>query len=226
MPPYSPTGETRERVYRYVRRRLELGQPPTVREVQEEFGFRAVETARKHLERLVEERRLAKHPRAARGYRLPAEGHVEDLAEARAREVSTIPVPVLGRVAAGGLSEAIEHREGTVVVEGRASGGADELFALRVQGESMIGAGILPGDLVIVLAQPGYRGRSGDIVVALVEDEATVKTLRRVQVPGGRGRQLQLWPENPDFEPIVPPPDRTTILGKVIEVRRHLGRRG
>ena len=203
MSPFTPTGETRERVYRYVRQRLERGHPPTVREVQQEFGFRAVETARKHLERLVEEGRLDKRAGTARGYCLPVE-----------EEVPSVLVPLLGRVAAGSLHEAIENREGSVAVEGTS---ADGLFALRVEGESMVGAGILPGDVVVVRAQP--TARSGDIVVALVDNEATVKTLRR------KGRRVRLCPENPAFDPIEPPVDRLSILGKVIEIRRYLDRR-
>jgi repressor LexA len=203
MPPFTPTGETRARVYRYVRQCLERGRPPTVREVQGEFGFRAVETARKHLERLVEEGLLDKRVGTARGYCLPV-----------GEDVPSVLVPLVGRVAAGGLSEAIENREGSVPVEGTS---ADGLFAVRVEGESMIGVGILPGDIAIVRTQPAAR--SGDIVVALVDGEATIKTLRRT------GRRVQLCPENPAFDPIVPLPSRLTILGKVIEVRRYLDRR-
>jgi repressor LexA len=87
---------------------------------------------------------------------------------------------------------------------------------LRVRGESMTGAGILPNDIVVVRRQP--TARSGEIVVALVGDEATVKRLRI------RGKRLELRPENPGFDPIVPGPDGLTLLGKVIEVRRYLGR--
>ena len=89
-----------------------------------------------------------------------------------------------------------------------------QLFALRVQGESMTGAGIMPGDVVIVRSQP--TAHTGEIVVALVEDEATVKRLRL-----GRGR-IELHPENPDFEPLIFSPDECVILGKVIEVRRYV----
>ena len=78
-------------------------------------------------------------------------------------------------------------------------------------------AGILPDDIVIVRAQA--TADSGDIVVALVDDEATVKTLRL------RNKRIELHPENDDFEPIIPPPDQCTILGKVIEVRRSLEKR-
>ena len=75
-------------------------------------------------------------------------------------------------------------------------------------------AGILPGDIVVVRQQP--NADPGDIVVALVEDEATVKTLR---IRGGR---VELHPENPDFQPIIPEAGSFSILGKVVEVRRYL----
>jgi repressor LexA len=88
------------------------------------------------------------------------------------------------------------------------------LFGLRVRGESMSGVGILPDDVVIVRRQP--EARSGEIVVALVGDEATVKRLRM------RGRRVELHPENPDFDVIVP--DELTLIGKVVEVRRYLER--
>jgi repressor LexA len=78
----------------------------------------------------------------------------------------------------------------------------------------MRGAGIFPGDIVIVRSQP--TAQTGEIVVALIGDEATVKRLRL-----RRGR-IELHPENPAFEPIIPGPNECTILGKVIEIRRHL----
>ncbi len=199
----TPAGQTRERIYRFVRKSLLGGRPPTVREVQEAFGFRAVQTAREHLEALVEEGKLSKRPGRSRGYSLP------DLAP-----VGILNVPVLGRVQAGALSSAVEDHDGYLPVESSREG--DELFALRVRGESMTGAGILPGDLVIVRSQS--FASPGDIVVALVEDEATVK---RFRVHRGR---VELHPENPHFDPIVPPSEKLKILGKVIEVRRILGR--
>jgi repressor LexA len=90
------------------------------------------------------------------------------------------------------------------------------LFGLRVQGESMIAAGILPGDIVVVRRQSAAD--SGDIVVALVGDEATVKRLRI-----GKNR-IELHPENPDFDPIIPDAAELMIIGKVIEIRRYLER--
>ncbi len=196
---YTTPGETRRRVYRWVRERLLAGEPPTVREVQRRFGFRAVETARGHLEALVREGLLAKAPGKARGYRLP--GDPPRL------------VPLLGRVPAGKLEAAVEDPEGWLPVGARPAG--EDLFALRVRGESMTGAGILPGDIVVVRRQE--TARPGEIVVALVGDEATVKVFRR------RGRRVVLEPANPAFEPIVPDPRELRILGRVVEVRRYLG---
>lgn len=203
----TPAGETREKVLAFVRDRLLSGQPPTVREVQEALGFRAVRTARQHLERLVEDGRLVAGRGRARGYRLPGS----------APGARTVLAPVLGRVPAGALDEAIEDPDGylPVAARGAADGG---LFALRVRGESMTGAGILPGDLVIVRRQPAAA--NGDVVVARAGDEATVKTFRP------RGRQVELRPENPAFEPIVLDAGDVVILGKVIEVRRILDGRG
>jgi repressor LexA len=200
----TPAGETRDRVFRFVREKLLAGIPPTVREVQDAFGFRSPQTAREHLEGLVERGCLIKEPGKARGYRLPARAGMPP-----------VLVPLLGRVPAGSLDAAVEDLEGYVPVEGaRASG---ELFGLRVRGESMTGAGILPGDIVVVRRQS--RAEPGEIVVALVGDEATVKRLRV------RGKRVELHPENPAFEPVVPDPKQLSILGKVVEVRRYLERR-
>lgn len=199
---HTPPGRSREEVYRFVRQRLLEGEPPTVREVQEAMGFAAVESARKHLEALVAEGRLSKSIGRARGFRLP-----EDL-----RAPVAMPVPIVGEVQAGALTEAIQDPDGWVAVDSRFD--PEELFALRVRGNSMVGAGILAGDLVIVRQQT--RARSGDVVVAMVEGEATVKTLRM------RGRRAELHAANPDYAPIVPEGGKLELLGVVIEVRRQL----
>jgi repressor LexA len=198
---HTPPGETRERVYRFVRDRLLSGEPPTVREVQAAMGFLAIESARKQLDLLVQEGRLVKLPRLARGYRLPSES-------SRRR---TIAVPLVGAVAAGRLTEAIEDADGQVAFDAPRSG---DYFALRVKGESMSGDGILPGDLVIV--RRGHEAAPNTIVVAMVHGEATVKRLRM-----RRGRPV-LEASNPAFPPILPKPADLTILGCVVEVRRRL----
>jgi len=197
----TPAGQTRDAVLHFVRDRILAGDPPTVREVQAAFGFRAVQSARAHLEALVASGRLVKAPGKARGYRMPA----------TAGHSPPTWVPVVGRVQAGALTTAVEEPEGYVTTRTRP--GAD-LFALRVRGDSMVDAAILAGDVVVVRRQE--TADDGEIVVALVDDEATVKRLRL-----RRGR-VELHAENPAFAPIVPPPGEVQILGKVVEVHRHL----
>jgi SOS-response transcriptional repressor LexA len=161
----NPLGDTRQRVYEFVRRRILAGDAPTTREVQHHLGFRAVQSARQHLEALVATGRLVKLPGRSRGYRLPGFGAAgvgagvgasigtgvgsdgSDDPNGKAGFFPTGPlqlVPRLGRVQAGALSEAIEDPDGYLPV---ADMSADaELFALTVRGESMTDAGILPGD--------------------------------------------------------------------------------
>ena len=195
----TPAGQTREKVFRFVRDRLAGGRPPTVREVMEAFGFRSPQTAREHLDALLAAGRLNKEPGVARGFRLPGRG-----------DAPTVMVPLLGRVPAGPLDLAIEDLEGYLPVQTRRHPG--ELFSLRVRGDSMKDAGILDGDVVVVRRQP--RAESGAIVVAMVGDEATVK---RFYVKRGR---IELHPANDAYQPIVPLPSDMKVLGKVVEVRR------
>ena len=226
----NPLGDTRQRVYEFVRRRILAGDAPTTREVQHHLGFRAVQSARQHLEALVATGKLVKLPGRSRGYRLPGFGAAglgtdlgagvgsdgSDGSNGKAGFFPTGPlqlVPRLGRVQAGALSEAIEDPDGYLPVAGMSADA--ELFALTVRGESMTDAGILPGDTVVVRRQE--TARDGEIVVALVGDEATVKRLRLQ-----KGR-VELHPENAAFAPIIPDAEaEVRILGKVVEVRRRL----
>ena len=195
-----PQGEMRERIFRYVEQRLLQGRPPSVREIRDHVGLRAVQTVQRHLNGLIEDGLLLREGQGrSRSLRLP------DLIGGATRLV-----PILGGVQAGALTTALQEVEGFVSVQ-RAG---DDLFALRVKGWSMVNAAILPGDVLVVRSQPDAD--DGDVVVALVEDEATVYRLRRVQ-----GR-VELHPEKPDFSVIVT--EALQLLGKVIEVRRNLER--
>lgn len=205
---HTPPGQTRERVFRFMRDRLLDGRPPTLREARDALGFRAVESVRSHLTALVEEGRLVKKEGRARGYALP---------ETMGRRGVPRLVPLLGRVPAGPTDLAVEDVER--YLPSRSASG-DELFALRVRGDSMRDAGIMDGDVVIVRRQP--TASSGSIVVALIGDEATVKTLYVSDGNGTSRGRIELRPENPDYQPIVPDPDEMQLLGKVIEVRRFL----
>lgn len=189
----------KEKIYEYTYNRLQSGDPPTIREVQRAMGLKAVESARAHLEALVEEGRLIKRATRSRSYALPPE-----------LWSATKSVPIVGQVQAGALTTALEDIEGYIQSERVRHG--EELFALRVRGDSMRDAGILEGDLVITRRQDSAD--FGEIVVALVEDEATVKRLSK------KKNTIVLQPENPEFEPLEVLPEDLRLLGKVIEVRR------
>ncbi len=203
----TPRGRTREKIFRFVRDQLLAGRSPTVREIRDAFGFSATQTVHAHLKALVGEGRLEQERGGekgrARGYRLPQRPGMAG---------AVLLVPLLGGVQAGELTTAVEDPDGYLTI--RSQRPDDELFGLRVRGESMIDAGILPGDVVIVRRQSSAE--DGDIVVVLVEDEATVKRLRR------RDGRVELHPENADFSPIIPEPADLSLLGKVLEVRRFL----
>jgi repressor LexA len=198
--PKTPPGETRARLRDFVLTRILAGAPPSVREVQEHFGFRSTATVREHLDALVAAGELEQESGRDRGYRIPG-GFVPGM------------VPILGRVHAGALHQALENVEGYVPVRAER---AARSFALRVAGESMAGREIHDGDIVLV--DRDARVANGDIVVALVGDEATIKTLRKL------GRRIVLEAANPDYADIEPAAGdgEFRILGRVFEVRRSV----
>ena len=159
---------------------LEPGYPPSVREICAAMDLRSPSTVHAHLKKLQEA-----------GYLEPSDHKSRALTPVSGP--SMVPrVPILGRVTAGLPILAVEEHIGYVPFEPAAGGG--EYYALRIRGDSMTGAGILDGDLVIV--RQDAQARSGDIVIALLEDEATCKTLNLT--PDG----VWLMPENPAYPPI------------------------
>jgi repressor LexA len=163
------------------------GAPPTIREIMDRFDINSTNGVRTTLAALEKKGHIRRHPRLSRGIELidPAPSPVS---------LDTLEIPVLGRVAAGAPILAEEHVESTVHVDRSLIPSSGTVFALRVQGDSMIGAGILDGDIVIARQQE--TADRGDIVVALIDDEATVK--RFDHGPDG----VRLLPENPDYAPI------------------------
>lgn len=179
------------------------GAPPTVREIASGMGMASTNAVACHLDALARAGVLSRAPRRSRGLR------VHDAATPDA-------VPILGRIAAGQPILAAENVEGVLRPDGFPGTRPD--FALRVQGDSMTGDGILPGDLIFVQNRP--VAERGEIVVALLDDEATVKRF----VPGPDGRHATLTASNPAYAPI--PVDlrdeRFRILGVVVGVFRRL----
>lgn len=184
----------------------EHGYPPSVREIGAAVGLKSPSTVHFHMKGLEEAGVIVKAEGKTRAISLPgvSVGPVAEETDPRANQV-----PVVGNVAAGSPILAQECIEDYLTFDTQGMSG--EHFALRVRGESMLGAGILPGDLVVVHRQ--QEAYSGEIVVALFEDEATVKTYR---VKDGR---VWLMPENPEYQPI----DGTyaEIIGKVAAVVRR-----
>ena len=188
-----------QRIYDFIRTfTRQMGYPPTVREIGQHVGVRSPSTVKYHLDHLRQAGLLQWDGGKTRSITLP-----------NASLPGPDQIPLLGHVAAGAPIWAEECIEDYLTFD--TGGLTGEHFALRVRGESMRYAGILPGDLVVVHQQ--QDARSGEIVVALFEDEATVKTLRR------RDGHTWLMPENPDYEPIDG--DGCTILGKVVAVVRR-----
>ncbi|RMD62636.1 MAG: transcriptional repressor LexA [Planctomycetota bacterium] len=179
------------------------GYPPTIQELAEILGITHA-SAHAQVNQLVRKGYLKREPRKARGLAVvrEPEDEITDL----------VPVPILGRVAAGQPLFAEENIIGEVLAEG-GTASRGRCFALVVDGDSMIKADIHEGDLVIVRQQP--VAESGDIVVALLGEEATVKRLYI------REEKIELRPENPKYPPIpIGPSEDLRILGKVVGVRR------
>ncbi len=190
------------------------GYPPTVREIGEAVGLASPSTVHAHLANLERAGLLKRDPTKPRAIELVGRKREE----APQRAASSAPIlPLVGQIAAGGPLLAEESIEDEIAVPEPLGRDAD--FLLRVKGDSMIEAGILDGDIVVVRKQSDAR--AGEIVVALVgddesADEATVKTFHRE-----RDGRIRLQPENATLEPLFP--EHVEILGKVTGVFRSLG---
>jgi repressor LexA len=195
------------------------GYPPTVREIGEAVGLASPSTVHAHLANLERAGLLRRDPTKPRAIELVGRRREREPARAATARAPSFPaaLPLVGRIAAGSPLLAEEAIEDEIAVPEPLGRDAD--FLLRVTGDSMIEAGILDGDVVVVRRQDDAR--DGDVVVALVgddetADEATVKTFRRET--GGR---IRLQPENSALEPLYP--EHVQILGKVTGVFRSLG---
>ncbi|HEV8250129.1 MAG TPA: transcriptional repressor LexA [Gaiellaceae bacterium] len=205
------TGRQQEIFDFLVRYQEQHGYPPTVREIGEAVGLASPSTVHAHLANLERAGLLRRDPTKPRALELLGGGR-----KRAAEPAGVASLPLVGEIAAGGPLLADQNVEDHVAVpELLAHGGAD--FLLRVKGDSMVNAGILDGDLVVVRRQD--TARDGEIVVALAgddesADEATVKRLYRE-----RGR-IRLQPENDALEPIYS--RHVQVLGKVVGVLRVL----
>ena len=184
-------------IYNYIRDCIQNRNfSPTVREICEEVGIKSTSTVHYYLQMLEEKGYIVKDPLKKRTIKLPGS--------------TSKAIPLLGTVTAGIPITAIQEVEEYIPVN-NLSGSAEDYFALHVRGTSMIGAGIMDGDIAIVRRTP--VADNGDIVVAMIDDEATVKRFYR------ESDHVRLQPENPAFEPILT--TEVVILGKVVRLMRN-----
>lgn len=199
--------DQQERVLRFIAKHIsEQGAPPTFRGIAKNFGFASTRAAQDHVAALVRKGYLEHRPGEARGLRL-------------ANALNAAPpvaVPIIGQVAAGSPRDASQLPMGALPfpreLMGRGRDLEADLFALRVHGESMMDAGILDGDMVIAKTQKSVS--HGDIVVALLDGESTVKRFHR------KGGETLLMPENKRMKPISVEGRELVIQGRVIAVQR------
>ena len=198
--------QKKHRIYKYIKAEIDLcGRPPTIREIGERFNISSTNGVRYFLEKLEEDGLIKRSSWTARGIRVVEREQSEEGKR----------VPILGRVPAGKPFFSEEFIEDFLVVDDKTAGG-DGTFAVRVSGDSMIGAGINDGDIAIVNRNP--HPNSGEIVVALIEDEVTLKRFVK------RSGKVLLKPENDRYEDINLTDlghDRISIIGTVKSIVRR-----
>ena len=197
--------ERQMEIYTFIRSVIDKrGMPPTMREIGEQFGIRSTNGVEGHLTALEGHRLITRERGKSRGILV------------RSSERSAAAIPLLGRVAAGMPVLAPENREGEVMVDLALFNlrSATSLFALKVRGESMVDAHIMDGDTLLVRAQASAQ--NGDIVVALVDGEATVK---RFFLERGR---VRLQPENSTMRPIYVDRGDLMVVGKLVGLVRKV----
>ena len=204
---YEDLSQKQIEVLLYIKSEIQRqGYPPAVREICKGVNIKSTSTVHGHIEKLESKGYIRKDPTKPKAIKI-LEKH-DDFLLAKKK---TVDVPILGKVTAGAPILAVENIEDTYPVPIEMIEGYD-VFMLKVQGEIMIDAGILDGDLVLVKEQKTVS--NGDIVVALLEEEATIKRFYKEK------NQVRLQPENEFMEPIFT--RDVSILGKVIGLYRKM----
>ncbi|MER7889739.1 transcriptional repressor LexA [Micromonospora sp. NPDC094482] len=200
------------RILEFIRTWVERhGYPPSVREIGEAVGLVSPSSVAYQLKELEKKGFLRRDPNRPRAVDVRAPSDIVDDELTRAQRPAPAYVPMLGRIAAGGPILAEQAVEDIFPLP-RELVGEGEVFMLQVKGDSMLDAAICDGDWVVVRQQP--TAEAGDIVAAMLDGEATVKTYRR------RDGHVWLMPQNPAFDPI--PGDDATIMGRVVAVLRRI----
>jgi repressor LexA len=196
--------ERQRDVLKFIERRIEFeGVAPTLQEIASAFGFRSTASAQKHVAQLERKGYLRREKHQKRGL---------VLFDSTSGQVAAAELPLLGVVAAGAPIESIPDEEKISVPSDFLGGG--EHYVLRVRGDSMIGDGVHDGDLVVI--QAGVRAADGDMVVALVGGEVTLKRIYREGA-----EEIRLQPANPALPPMVAPADEIQVQGVVAGLLRR-----
>lgn len=198
-----------EAILNYIKEQVQLkGYPPSVREIGQAVGLASSSTVHGHLSRLEKKGFIRRDPTKPRAIEVM---NTEDDSGIPKGDVSY--APVIGKVTAGIPITAVENIEEFIPIPSHLTNGDSDIFVLVIEGESMIEAGILDGDMVIIRKQ--NTAENGDIVVAMTDDdEATVKRFFKEK------NHIRLQPENPNMEPLLY--TNVSILGKVVGLYRHM----
>ncbi len=192
----------------------ENGFPPTLREIGKQFGISSTFGVKRHLDALVKKGYLNIESNSSRAISF-VKDKMEENSFLKERDNSFSKIPVIGRVAAGSPITAIENIEGNIIVDASFIKKAEDSFALKVKGDSMINAGIFEGDVVIV--SPSSEAFNGETVVAMIDDEVTVKIFQK------KNNKIVLFPENEKYKPIeVDKSKDFKIVGKVVGLVRRI----
>jgi repressor LexA len=198
-----------QEIYEYIKVQTEeFRRPPTVREIANRFNISSTNGVRSILAALIKKGYINRSPRTSRGIEI-----LHD--ETSATDSSSVEIPIVGRVAAGEPILAVQNLEGTITIDRDFIARRKDVFALRVKGDSMINAGIFDGDLVF--AQQQNTAERGEIIIAKIDDEATVKYFQPQK------EWVELHAANPKYQPIIVRPERDfSIAGRVIGIMRKI----
>ena len=208
--------ERQQEILQFIQQFIaEMQYPPSIRQIAAHFGISSTFGVKRHLDALVKKGYLLVEGNTSRGISLLKHDSFDNNEKSSFFNEEVYRIPIVGRVAAGSPILAEENIEGTITVDPSFMKKSKSCFSLKVKGDSMINAGIFEGDVVIVMSTKEVL--NGDIVVAMLENEVTVKTFQR------RNNKIQLIPENENYEPIdVDEGKEFSVIGKVIGVVRWI----
>lgn len=202
--------ERQKNIYQFIKEYINFnGYPPTYREIGTHFSIASTFGVKRHIDALIKKGFLKTNENSSRTISVTD----SSTGNSAPKHTDIIEIPIIGRVAAGEPILAEENIEGTFNIQSSLINGKANCFALKVKGDSMINAGIFEGDVVII--NPQKEANNGEIIVALIENEATLKRFNR------KDGKISLLPENDNYSPIlITESDNFSIVGKALGIFR------